>query len=104
MAFRLQVSCAAVALCLVVLGSAAFLSPAVPRTAKTGLERAGLEPGRSQAEPGFAGASWGVATAGLALGVHVGLAAALFGRSALRAKENAADAKLFEQVYMDYTT
>mmetsp|Transcript_5794 Transcript_5794/g.12979 ORF Transcript_5794/g.12979 Transcript_5794/m.12979 type:complete len:220 (-) Transcript_5794:130-789(-) len=108
MAARTTALCAAAALCLAASGALTFLAPARPTASSTGLERlGGLEAAPTPAAANLAGSTsrgWGMATAGLALGAHLGLAAALFGRSALRAKENAADAKLFEQVYMDYTT
>ncbi|CAJ1417002.1 unnamed protein product [Effrenium voratum] len=55
-------------------------------------------------------ASWGLAAAGLALGAHMGLAAAWRARSATAAraegayKETPADERLFEQVYLQYTS
>eukprot|EP00435_Cladocopium_sp_Y103_P036327 s1843_g9.t1 len=57
-------------------------------------------------------AGWGLAAAGLALGAHVGLAAAWrFRATAARAegggkayKETPADERLFEQVYLQYTS
>eukprot|EP00419_Tripos_fusus_P078311 CAMPEP_0172940238 /NCGR_PEP_ID=MMETSP1075-20121228/223932_1 /TAXON_ID=2916 /ORGANISM="Ceratium fusus, Strain PA161109" /LENGTH=288 /DNA_ID=CAMNT_0013801633 /DNA_START=103 /DNA_END=966 /DNA_ORIENTATION=- len=51
-------------------------------------------------------ATWGVAVAGLALGAHAGLLCALRrrGRSAVKAAETAAEQRLFESVYLDYTS
>ncbi|CAK9037985.1 Uncharacterized protein SCF082_LOCUS22406 [Durusdinium trenchii] len=58
-------------------------------------------------KPTTEGASWGVAAAGLALGAHLGLAVA--GRVTRKAKskpyvETPADERLFEQVYLQYTS
>ncbi|CAK0842391.1 unnamed protein product, partial [Prorocentrum cordatum] len=51
---------------------------------------------------------FGAAVAAAFVGAHAGLAAAIYGRTARRAEgkytESAVDAKLFEQVYLDYTT
>ncbi|CAE7406326.1 unnamed protein product [Symbiodinium natans] len=58
-------------------------------------------------------AGWGLAAAGLALGAHVGLAAAWRARSSTAARaekeggkyvETVADQRLFEQVYLQYTS
>ncbi|CAE7806248.1 unnamed protein product, partial [Symbiodinium microadriaticum] len=60
-------------------------------------------------------AGWGLAAAGLALGAHVGLAAAWRSRASTAARaakdapatkyvETVADERLFEQVYLQYTS
>ncbi|CAE7676400.1 unnamed protein product [Symbiodinium sp. CCMP2456] len=64
----------------------------------------------SAAEP----AGWGLAAAGLALGAHVGLAAAWRARASTAARaeseggkkyvETVSDERLFEQVYLQYTS
>eukprot|EP00448_Togula_jolla_P023151 CAMPEP_0170590002 /NCGR_PEP_ID=MMETSP0224-20130122/11639_1 /TAXON_ID=285029 /ORGANISM="Togula jolla, Strain CCCM 725" /LENGTH=219 /DNA_ID=CAMNT_0010913773 /DNA_START=80 /DNA_END=739 /DNA_ORIENTATION=+ len=104
---RLQSTCLSAAVCGLCMAGVTFLAP-VQQTMQSTLpdHRLALDQSSLAAATamGSTGRGWGMATAGLAIGAHLGLAAALFGRSALRAKETAADAKLFEQVYMDYTT
>ena len=68
--------------------------------------------GASSSSSGAAQSSWGLAAVGLALGAHVGLAAAWRARAATAAraeaskpyKETPADERLFEQVYLQYTS
>mmetsp|Transcript_20528 Transcript_20528/g.46821 ORF Transcript_20528/g.46821 Transcript_20528/m.46821 type:complete len:226 (+) Transcript_20528:74-751(+) len=106
-------ACGIAAGCLLASQAGAFLAPtgapfagALQRTTQTaGLQASSSTPSER---------SWGVAVAGLAIGAHVGLALALYGRTAMRAEaketkvvkytETAADKRLFEQVYMDYTS
>eukprot|EP00416_Gambierdiscus_australes_P023623 CAMPEP_0171058512 /NCGR_PEP_ID=MMETSP0766_2-20121228/2539_1 /TAXON_ID=439317 /ORGANISM="Gambierdiscus australes, Strain CAWD 149" /LENGTH=226 /DNA_ID=CAMNT_0011513797 /DNA_START=63 /DNA_END=739 /DNA_ORIENTATION=+ len=112
---RALFSCIASVLCLLVATRAlnAFLvprgslkSPGEPTAAQV----AGASAGASRAEPV---GNWGLAVVGLTLGLHAGFACVVHGRAALRAaketavakyKETTADARLFEKVYMDYTS
>eukprot|EP00411_Alexandrium_monilatum_P061529 CAMPEP_0175519736 /NCGR_PEP_ID=MMETSP0096-20121207/16147_1 /TAXON_ID=311494 /ORGANISM="Alexandrium monilatum, Strain CCMP3105" /LENGTH=155 /DNA_ID=CAMNT_0016822131 /DNA_START=59 /DNA_END=523 /DNA_ORIENTATION=+ len=110
----LSVSAAAVCLAAAGRGLDAFLLPAAagrqaPVATGVGRTAAQLPAGGSEAEPG----SWGFAAAGIVLGAHVGLAVAARGRSATKAaketavakySETAADKRLFEKVFMDYTS
>merc|ERR1719189_3133611 len=61
---------------------------------------------QSSSQEGVGRATWGVAAAGLALGAHVGLLCALRrkGRATVKAAETAAEQRLFESVYLDYTS
>jgi len=104
------------ALCLVacVQFSRAFVMPSGGQHAQpsNGAERTlAVELSRGSSRSS-SGSSWGVVSACLAIGAQAGLAAALYGRTALRAEEkavatkyaeSATDAKLFEQVYHEYT-
>lgn len=92
---------------------AAFAAGAAFVVAPTRAPTAPLPPLASGASGSTAtSAGWGLATAGLALGAHVGLAAAWrFRATAARAegggkayKETPADERLFEQVYLQYTS
>ncbi|CAK0903884.1 unnamed protein product [Prorocentrum cordatum] len=95
--------CAAAAAAAACWAAAAFVIPG-------GLaSRAGALPaGRAGAAREPEASGFGAAAAVAFIGAHAGLAAAVYGRSARRAEgkysESAVDAKLFEQVYLDYTT
>eukprot|EP00440_Ansanella_granifera_P004862 gb/GFBE01005273.1/.p1 GENE.gb/GFBE01005273.1/~~gb/GFBE01005273.1/.p1 ORF type:complete len:226 (+),score=73.78 gb/GFBE01005273.1/:1-678(+) len=112
---RFATACATAAAACYAAGAAAqaFLMPGAgsPRTpAHLGTAAAGTAP--------FAGATeaagWGMAAAGLCLGAHAGLAMAMRARTARKAEEKAApvkkyvesvaDARLFETVYLQYTS
>ncbi|CAK0797083.1 unnamed protein product [Prorocentrum cordatum] len=100
-----QTLCAAAAAAAVGCASAAFVLPGGGLAARAGalpIGRAGAA--QEPQEP----RSFGAAAAVALIGAHAGLAAAMCGRTARRAEgkytESAVDAKLFEQVYLDYTT
>eukprot|EP00419_Tripos_fusus_P011505 CAMPEP_0172664196 /NCGR_PEP_ID=MMETSP1074-20121228/6428_1 /TAXON_ID=2916 /ORGANISM="Ceratium fusus, Strain PA161109" /LENGTH=223 /DNA_ID=CAMNT_0013480301 /DNA_START=44 /DNA_END=715 /DNA_ORIENTATION=+ len=104
------VALVALALCVPAIETLtrAFL---LPGTSRKGLPQrishAGATHGEgSNAQGGVGRVPWGVAAAGLALGVHVGLFSALRrgGRSVVKAAETAAEQRLFESVYLDYTS
>eukprot|EP00408_Alexandrium_pacificum_P024535 CAMPEP_0171183412 /NCGR_PEP_ID=MMETSP0790-20130122/15265_1 /TAXON_ID=2925 /ORGANISM="Alexandrium catenella, Strain OF101" /LENGTH=142 /DNA_ID=CAMNT_0011648387 /DNA_START=59 /DNA_END=483 /DNA_ORIENTATION=+ len=114
-ATRVLLVSAAAAACLVLAahGLTAFLLPAgsARAAAPAAAPAAASRPGQGGAEqPG----SWGLAAACVALGAHAGLAVATRARSAVNAaaketavttyKETAADERLFEKVFMDYTS
>ncbi|CAE7769556.1 unnamed protein product [Symbiodinium sp. CCMP2592] len=96
------------AACLASIACEAFVAPsarpaplAAPQTA-------------AAAAPPTEAAGWGLAAAGLAVGAHAGLAVAFRARAARRAEtkpaekskyvETVADQRLFEQVYLQYTS
>eukprot|EP00419_Tripos_fusus_P053796 CAMPEP_0172805624 /NCGR_PEP_ID=MMETSP1075-20121228/5860_1 /TAXON_ID=2916 /ORGANISM="Ceratium fusus, Strain PA161109" /LENGTH=161 /DNA_ID=CAMNT_0013644317 /DNA_START=64 /DNA_END=546 /DNA_ORIENTATION=+ len=60
----------------------------------------------STSQEGVGRATWGAAAIGVALGAHAGLLCALRqrGRTAVKAAETAAEQRLFESVYLDYTS
>jgi len=61
---------------------------------------------KSNSHEGVGRATWGAALVGLVLGAHAGLSCALRGRdrAAVKAAETAAEQRLFESVYLDYTS
>eukprot|EP00490_Sorites_sp_Unknown_P013193 CAMPEP_0114677436 /NCGR_PEP_ID=MMETSP0191-20121206/50518_1 /TAXON_ID=126664 /ORGANISM="Sorites sp." /LENGTH=217 /DNA_ID=CAMNT_0001950001 /DNA_START=42 /DNA_END=695 /DNA_ORIENTATION=+ len=88
-------------------GAAFVVAPTRPPSAPTVPLASGVSGSTTQS------AGWGLAAAGLALGAHVGLAAAWRFRAATAAraegaakpyKESPADERLFEQVYLQYTS
>eukprot|EP00440_Ansanella_granifera_P022453 gb/GFBE01024387.1/.p1 GENE.gb/GFBE01024387.1/~~gb/GFBE01024387.1/.p1 ORF type:complete len:223 (+),score=54.69 gb/GFBE01024387.1/:1-669(+) len=109
---RFVTACAAAAAACYAAGTAcqAFLLPGsgAPRELSTSIA-AGERPSPSSADAG-----WGLAAAGLAVGAHAGLAMACRAKAARRAEEKAApvkkyvesvaDARLFETVYLQYTS
>ncbi|CAK0832102.1 unnamed protein product, partial [Prorocentrum cordatum] len=106
-----RAACAAAACLLASGGLAACFAaaPAARAAAWRGAPPAAAGAGAAPGGAGGFGASRGAVAAGLAVGAHLGLALALFSRTtASRAEgkyvESAVDAKLFEQVYLDYTT
>eukprot|EP00930_Biecheleria_cincta_P036616 TRINITY_DN2509_c0_g1_i3.p1 TRINITY_DN2509_c0_g1~~TRINITY_DN2509_c0_g1_i3.p1 ORF type:complete len:222 (+),score=41.96 TRINITY_DN2509_c0_g1_i3:57-722(+) len=101
------------ALLVAFIGCRAFLLPAQPR------DQVHLQTSRTSdpaIERGSESAAWGIGVAGLALGAHAGLVMAWRARTARRAEakeapakaakyvESVSDARLFEQVYMQYTS
>eukprot|EP00408_Alexandrium_pacificum_P012102 CAMPEP_0171233926 /NCGR_PEP_ID=MMETSP0790-20130122/41170_1 /TAXON_ID=2925 /ORGANISM="Alexandrium catenella, Strain OF101" /LENGTH=222 /DNA_ID=CAMNT_0011700197 /DNA_START=68 /DNA_END=736 /DNA_ORIENTATION=- len=89
----------------------AFLLPAVGRSAAPSAPAQAL--GAASGASAGSSSGWGFAAASIALGAHAGLALAMRARSATGAaketavtqyKETAADERLFEKVFMDYTS
>jgi hypothetical protein len=108
----LATACAAAALlCFVTLATEAFVLPGARPTTPQPQSNSALAsalPSSSSTAAGF-----GLAVAGLALGAHAGLAAAFRARAARAAEakaavkqyvESPADERLFEQVYLQYTS
>eukprot|EP00437_Effrenium_voratum_P008873 CAMPEP_0181433192 /NCGR_PEP_ID=MMETSP1110-20121109/19162_1 /TAXON_ID=174948 /ORGANISM="Symbiodinium sp., Strain CCMP421" /LENGTH=136 /DNA_ID=CAMNT_0023556631 /DNA_START=47 /DNA_END=454 /DNA_ORIENTATION=- len=98
-----RLAVAAVAAVAVAAGTAFVVAPARAPTPTVPLASGA----RGSAES----AGWGLAAAGLAVGAHMGLAAAWRARSSTAAgaeggayKETPADERLFEQVYLQYTS
>ncbi|CAE7254349.1 unnamed protein product [Symbiodinium microadriaticum] len=97
------------AACLVSIACEAFVSPSA-RPAPLG---AAPKAAAAAAAPSMEAAGWGLAAAGLAVGAHAGLAVAFRARAARKAEtkpaekkyvETVADERLFEQVYLQYTS
>eukprot|EP00420_Gonyaulax_spinifera_P037011 CAMPEP_0197887796 /NCGR_PEP_ID=MMETSP1439-20131203/19614_1 /TAXON_ID=66791 /ORGANISM="Gonyaulax spinifera, Strain CCMP409" /LENGTH=227 /DNA_ID=CAMNT_0043507651 /DNA_START=69 /DNA_END=752 /DNA_ORIENTATION=+ len=112
---RTLAACGAAAVCLVAAQEmATFVMPSTGVRAPLPGFAYGVATSGMDASAG--GSSWRIGAAGIAIGAHLGLAAALYGRTALKAAaaaketkpvkyvESAADKRLFEQVYMDYTS
>eukprot|EP00930_Biecheleria_cincta_P036620 TRINITY_DN2509_c1_g2_i1.p1 TRINITY_DN2509_c1_g2~~TRINITY_DN2509_c1_g2_i1.p1 ORF type:complete len:226 (+),score=37.95 TRINITY_DN2509_c1_g2_i1:59-736(+) len=106
---------AAATLAVAVGSSAAFLLQ--PSQATAPAHGPGSRGFGAEAEDLKGAGAWGLAAAGLALGAHAGLAAAWRARASMRAEakeakaapaakyvESVSDARLFEQVYMQYTS
>jgi len=97
------------AACLASIACEAFVSPSArPTPLGAAPEAAG-----AAAAPSMEAAGWGLAAAGLAVGAHAGLAVAFRARAARKAEtkpaekkyvETVADQRLFEQVYLQYTS
>mmetsp|Transcript_44040 Transcript_44040/g.116457 ORF Transcript_44040/g.116457 Transcript_44040/m.116457 type:complete len:220 (+) Transcript_44040:84-743(+) len=108
MAFsRLSIACAAAALCgLSVQSLTCFLAPAGASTLPARPAAGSRLGSQAQEEAGADAGSRGLAVCGLAVGIHAGLALALCGRgrTAMKAAPSASEDRLFEKVYMDYTT
>merc|ERR1719410_3300214 len=63
-------------------------------------------PHESSSHEGVGRVTWGAALVGLVLGAHAGLSCVLHrrDRAAVKATETAAEQRLFESVYLDYTS
>eukprot|EP00437_Effrenium_voratum_P011127 CAMPEP_0181421426 /NCGR_PEP_ID=MMETSP1110-20121109/13092_1 /TAXON_ID=174948 /ORGANISM="Symbiodinium sp., Strain CCMP421" /LENGTH=204 /DNA_ID=CAMNT_0023544491 /DNA_START=51 /DNA_END=665 /DNA_ORIENTATION=+ len=87
------------ALALAAVAGTAFVALPATTSRVAAVQSAGRTQSKSEG-------SWGLAAAGLAVGAHVGLAMAT--RTARKAessyKETPADERLFEQVYLQYTS
>jgi len=100
----------AVVLCIVALvtvAGPAFLLPGISqRSPRMNSGRTVASQHASNSREGVGQASWGAAVAGFALAAHVGLFCTLrrSSRTAAKAAETAAEQRLFESVYLDYTS
>lgn len=108
--------CAAAAALAVAVGSSTAFLLQPPRTAAP-LHGPGARGPAAETGDSIGAGAWGLAAAGLALGAHAGLAAAWRARASMSAEakeakaapagkyvETVSDRRLFEQVYMQYTT
>eukprot|EP00439_Symbiodinium_sp_Y106_P027054 s3588_g3.t1 len=96
------------AFCVASVAYEAFVSPAARPAPLVAAKSA------ASTAPPAAAAGWGLAAAGLAVGAHAGLAVAFRARAARQAEtkpaekskyvETVADERLFEQVYLQYTS
>ena len=97
----------AVAVCIVTFAGEGFVLPGNSKTIPQLRYDLSVAPQHeANSHEGVGRATWGAAVVGLALGAHAGLLCALRrrGRAAVKAAETAAEQRLFESVYLDYTS